>query len=56
MVHCEIHYTGGLRNRASHGPSGVEIVTDAPVDNRGKGESFRRPTWWAWPSEPACSR
>jgi putative redox protein len=23
-----------------HGPSGAEIVTDAPVDNHGKGESF----------------
>jgi uncharacterized OsmC-like protein len=33
-------YEGGLRCRASHGPSGTTLVTDAPVDNHGKGESF----------------
>ena len=31
---------GDLRVRATHGPSGVELITDAPVDNQGKGESF----------------
>ncbi|MBI5434565.1 MAG: OsmC family protein [Planctomycetes bacterium] len=40
MVHIEVRYEGGLRCRAVHGPSGVELVTDAPVDNQGKGESF----------------
>jgi putative redox protein len=33
-------YEGELRNRAVHGPSGVVLHTDAPVDNQGKGESF----------------
>jgi putative redox protein len=40
MVQIDIVYEGGLRTRAVHGPSGCELVTDAPVDNRGKGESF----------------
>ena len=33
-------YTGGLRTTAVHLKSSTEIVTDAPVDNQGKGESF----------------
>jgi putative redox protein len=33
-------YRGGLRCEAAHGPSGKTLVTDAPVDNHGKGESF----------------
>jgi len=33
-------YTGDLRTKAIHVKSGVEIITDAPVDNQGKGESF----------------
>ena len=40
MVHIDVHYEGGLRCRAVHGPSGVELVTDPPVDNHGRGESF----------------
>ena len=40
MVQMSATYEGGLRCRATHGPSGTELVTDAPVDNRGKGESF----------------
>ena len=40
MVQCEIKYEGGLRTRAKHGPSRDELVTDGPVDNRGKGEAF----------------
>lgn len=35
---CE--YLGDLRVRAQHGPSGSELLTDAPVDNQGKGEAF----------------
>jgi uncharacterized OsmC-like protein len=40
MVKIEAIYTGGLRCRATHGPSKASFVTDAPVDNHGKGESF----------------
>jgi len=40
MVALTSTYAGGLRCRAEHGPSGATLVTDAPVDNHGKGESF----------------
>ncbi len=40
MVKVQIHYEGGLRCAATHGPSGKTVFTDAPVDNHGKGESF----------------
>jgi putative redox protein len=40
MVRLTSIYEGGLRCRATHGPSGTTLVTDAPVDNHGKGESF----------------
>jgi putative redox protein len=40
MVRITSSYEGGLRCRAVHGPSGTTLVTDAPVDNHGKGESF----------------
>lgn len=40
MVDITLSYDGDLRTRASHGPSGTELITDAPVDNHGKGESF----------------
>lgn len=33
-------YMGGLRTHITHNASGAEIITDAPVDNHGKGESF----------------
>lgn len=40
MVKVSATYEGSLRCRAVHGPSATAIVTDAPVDNHGKGESF----------------
>ena len=40
MVPQSILYMGELRCKATHGPSGVELVTDAPTDNQGRGESF----------------
>lgn len=35
-----IVYTGQLRCNATHNQSGTVIQTDAPTDNRGKGERF----------------
>ncbi|HEX3659409.1 MAG TPA: OsmC family protein [Pirellulales bacterium] len=40
MVEITIQYLGELRCEATHGPSGTKVVTDAPVDNMGRGESF----------------
>ena len=40
MVKIEAKYEGGFRCIATHVPSGRELITDAPVDNHGKGESF----------------
>ena len=40
MVKIDIRYQGDLRSTASHGPSGQTLITDAPLDNHGKGESF----------------
>jgi uncharacterized OsmC-like protein len=36
----KIVYTGELRTSATHERSGSVIETDAPVDNRGRGENF----------------
>ncbi len=33
-------YVGNLRNEVTHLQSGTTILTDAPLDNHGKGESF----------------
>ncbi len=40
MVTIEILYQGDLHCRATHGPSGSILETDAPQDNMGTGESF----------------
>jgi putative redox protein len=40
MVTIEIEYQGELHTQAVHGPSGTRLITDAPVDNGGKGEAF----------------
>jgi uncharacterized OsmC-like protein len=37
---ASIIYLGGLRCRATHLQSGTVAETDAPTDNRGKGEKF----------------
>ena len=39
-VRVEIAYEGQLRCKAVHGPSECHVVTDAPVDNHGKGAHF----------------
>ena len=36
----KVTYSGDLRTEACHIQSGISIVTDAPVDNQGKGEAF----------------
>ena len=48
-----VTYEGNLRTRARHLRSGAEIVTDAPVDNHGKGEAFS-PTDLAATSLASC--
>ena len=40
MVRIDATYDGDLRCTATHDPSGAKLITDAPVDNMGKGESF----------------
>ncbi len=40
MATIETVYQGTLRTQATHIQSGTEILTDAPVDNQGKGEAF----------------
>ena len=39
-VMIDVEYVGDLHCEAVHGPSGSRLVTDAPVDNGGKGEAF----------------
>lgn len=39
-VTIEISYLGDLQCEATHGPSGNRLVTDAPVDNGGRGDAF----------------
>lgn len=33
-------YLGALRCSSVHGPSGSVLLSDAPIDNQGKGEAF----------------
>jgi putative redox protein len=40
LVRIDITYAGDLHCRSIHSPSGVALETDAPVDNRGRGETF----------------
>jgi len=40
METSRVVYTGDLRNEATHTRSGQTFITDAPVDNQGKGEAF----------------
>ena len=36
----KVNYLGDLRTSAIHIPSDKNIITDAPIDNQGKGEAF----------------
>ena len=40
MVRIDVKYEGKLRCTATHVTSGKKLITDAPLDNHGKGESF----------------
>jgi uncharacterized OsmC-like protein len=39
-MHIKSEYKGNLRTYAQHVMSGNKIITDAPIDNHGKGETF----------------
>ena len=36
----KVVYLGDLRTECTHIQSGTKIITDAPLDNQGKGEAF----------------
>lgn len=40
MITSTVEYKGNLRTEAIHLESGTKIITDAPKDNHGNGESF----------------
>ena len=40
MVDIYLEYEGDLHCTVKHGPSSATLVTDAPVDNHGRGQSF----------------
>jgi len=40
MATSIVFYLGDLRTEATHIQSGTKIITDAPIDNHGKGEAF----------------
>lgn len=40
METVKTKYLGELRTEATHVRSGEKIITDAPIDNQGKGEYF----------------
>ena len=40
MSKVNIVYQNNLRTEAEHIASGEKIITDAPIDNNGKGEAF----------------
>ena len=40
MATIRARYLGDLRVECTHTQSGTKIITDAPVDNHGKGQAF----------------
>lgn len=40
MATARIEYLGNLQTKCTHLKSGQEIITDAPIDNNGKGSAF----------------
>ena len=53
MADMKAKYLGGLRVECTHIASGTTIITDAPVDNHGKGEAFS-PTDLCSTALPTC--
>jgi putative redox protein len=53
MATSKVIYSGELRTNLSHLSSGDTIITDAPIDNHGKGQAFS-PTDLAATSLAAC--
>ena len=54
MATVTAKYLGDLRTECIHVASGARLVTDAPVDNQGKGESFS-PTDLCAPALASCA-
>lgn len=54
MKTSKITYLNNLRTEAVHLRSGEKIITDAPIDNNGKGEAFS-PTDLAASSLGSCA-
>lgn len=52
-VEMKVVYVGDLGTEMTHGPSGAKVITDAPLDNGGKGRSFS-PTDFASSALAAC--
>ncbi len=48
MFQMITHYKGDLRTEGTHLKSGNTIITDAPLDNNGKGEAYS-------PTDLVCS-
>jgi putative redox protein len=48
MTTIKARYAGNLRTEATHLASGNTIITDAPLDNNGRGEAFS-------PTDLVCS-
>lgn len=40
MSISKVNYLGDLRTEAEHLRSGIRIISDAPLDNKGRGEAF----------------
>ena len=53
MTTVKAKYLGNLRVECEHLQSGTKMITDAPIDNHGKGESFS-PTDLCASSLAAC--
>ena len=53
MANFKVVYTKDLRTEMTHLSSGTTVLTDAPLDNQGKGEVFS-PTDLAASSLAAC--